>query len=91
VVDDVPVGYVALRLDADTKLGEIYLLAVDPEHQNHGIGTMLTEHAFDEMRRAGMVAAMVDTGFDPGHAPARRTYEKAGFVSIPAARYFKQL
>jgi GNAT superfamily N-acetyltransferase len=90
-VDARPVGFVALRLDPGTRLGEIYLLAVDPDHQRDGIGMHLMEFACDEMRRAGMVAAMVETGFDPGHTPARRTYEKAGFLSVPAARYFKQL
>ena len=49
------------------------------------------EFALDTMKRAGMVVAMVETGFDPGHAPARGAYEKAGFVNIPAARYWKQL
>jgi hypothetical protein len=28
---------------------------------------------------------------DPGHAPARRTYEAAGFRIFPVARYFKKL
>jgi hypothetical protein len=35
-----------------------------------------------------MSVAMVETGGDPGHAPARRTYEKAGFGLFPTARYF---
>jgi hypothetical protein len=34
---------------------------------------------------------MVETGGDPGHAAARRTYEKAGCVLLPIARYFKNL
>jgi hypothetical protein len=34
---------------------------------------------------------MVETGGDPGHAPARRTYEKAGYTLMPIARYFKAL
>jgi hypothetical protein len=38
-----------------------------------------------------MGVAMVETGGDPGHAPARRTYEKAGFSLVPVARYFKAL
>ena len=35
--------------------------------------------------------AVVETGGDPGHAAARRTYEKAGLVLLPIARYFKNL
>jgi hypothetical protein len=34
---------------------------------------------------------MVETGGDPGHAPARHTYEKSGFQLLPVARYFKKL
>ena len=43
------------------------------------------------LREAGMTTAMVDTGGDPGHAPARRTYESAGFRVLPIARYLKKL
>jgi len=34
-----------------------------------------------------MSVAMVATGGDPGHAPARRTYEKLGFRQLPLAHY----
>jgi hypothetical protein len=43
------------------------------------------------MKEAGMSVAMVETGGDPGHAPARHIYEKAGFGLFPVARYFKKL
>lgn len=84
-------GFVALRLDAESKVGEIYLIAVDPAHQKRGIASALTDFAMARMKEAGMTVAMVETGADPGHAPARRTYEKAGFRNLPAARYFKKL
>jgi hypothetical protein len=29
---------------------------------------------------------MVETGGDPGHAPARAVYDKAGFVQLPVVR-----
>jgi GNAT superfamily N-acetyltransferase len=51
----------------------------------------LIEFALDWMRDAGMSIAMVETGGDPGHGPARRAYEKAGFGLWPVARYFKKL
>lgn len=38
-----------------------------------------------------MSVAMVETGGDPGHAPARHTYEKVGFGLFPITRYFKKL
>ena len=88
-----PVGFVAVKLHADSeaKLGEIYMLAVDPDFQGRGIGTALLTVALTWMRNAGMAVAMVETGGDPGHAPARRTYEKLGFGVVPIARYYKKL
>ena len=85
------VGFVAVKLDAESSIGEIYMVAVDPAAQDQGVGTALTHFAVDWMRAAGMALAMVETGGDPGHAPARRTYEKAGFGLLPIARYFKKL
>jgi ribosomal protein S18 acetylase RimI-like enzyme len=84
-------GFVALRFHTADKLGEIYMIAVDPEFQRRGIALALTEFAVARMKEAGMVVAMVETGSDPGHAPARAAYEKAGFGLLPVARYFKQL
>lgn len=91
IEDASTVGFVAVRLHPDSKMGEIYMIAVDPDFQRRGIGTALTDFAFDWMKGAGMSVAMVETGGDPGHSPARRTYEKAGFDLLPIARYFKKL
>ena len=41
------------------------------------------------LRPSGMRVAMIETGGDPGHAPARRVYEKAGYTALPAVRVFK--
>ena len=85
------VGFVAVELHPESSIGEIYMLAVDPDHQGGGIGTALTEFALERIKDAGMAVAMVETGGDPGHAAARRTYEKAGYLRLPIARYFKEL
>ena len=85
------VGFVAVTLYPEAQMGEIYMLAVDPELQQQGIGSALTEYALDWIRKAGMTIAMVETGGDPGHAPARKTYEKVGFSPFPIVRYFKRL
>jgi GNAT superfamily N-acetyltransferase len=91
-VDGETVGFVATGVfDPDLRMGEISMLAVDPDHQTGGIGTALTEFALECLKDAGMKVAMVETGGDPGHAPARRTYERAGFTLLPIARYFKNL
>ncbi|MDZ7962645.1 MAG: GNAT family N-acetyltransferase [Aulosira sp. DedQUE10] len=84
-------GFVAVKLHHDSSMGEIYMVAVDPDYQRQGIGTALMEFALDWMKVAGMSVAMVETGGDPGHAPARCTYEKLGFRLFPVARYFKKL
>lgn len=84
-------GFVAAKLDVETRMGEIYMVAVDPDFQGRGIGSALTQFALDWMKAAGMSVAMVETGDDPGHAPARHTYEKLGFRLLPIARYFKKL
>lgn len=89
-VDDVVVGFVAVKANT-TVLGELHMLAVDPEHQCRGVGKALTEFALARMKEAGFDVAMLETGGDPGHAPARRTYEHSGFELLPIARYFKKL
>jgi hypothetical protein len=39
-----------------------------------------------------MLVAYVGTGGDPGHAAARRAYEKAGYhAAVPAVHYFQEL
>ncbi|NJM73926.1 MAG: GNAT family N-acetyltransferase [Scytonema sp. RU_4_4] len=88
---DSTVGFVAVKLHPQSRMGEIYMIAVDPDYQRQGIGTALIEFALDWMKAAGMSVAMVETGGDPGHAPARCTYEKVGFGLLPIARYFKKL
>jgi ribosomal protein S18 acetylase RimI-like enzyme len=90
-VDAVVAGFVAVRLDHEASIGEIYMLAVDPDHQRGGVGSTLTSFALDRIKDSGMAVALVEAGGDPGHAPARRTYERAGFVLLPVARYFKKL
>ena len=85
-------GFVATDVfDPKRSMGETSILAVDPDYQGGGIGTALTEFALDRLKDAGMKVAMVETGGDPGHAAARRTYEKTGCVLLPIARYFKNL
>jgi ribosomal protein S18 acetylase RimI-like enzyme len=85
------VGFVAVKLHSEDSLGEIYMVAVDPDFQGHGIGSALIEFALAWIKDAGMSVAMVETGGDPGHAAARHTYEKLGFGLFPVARYFKPL
>jgi ribosomal protein S18 acetylase RimI-like enzyme len=85
------VGFIAYSLNVEKKVGEVQLLAVHPAHQNRGLGTQLNTVALDRMRESGMKMAEVGTGGDPSHAPARRSYEKAGYTALPLVRYYKAL
>jgi ribosomal protein S18 acetylase RimI-like enzyme len=90
-IDGEVAGFVSAVADANTHIGEIHMVAVDPDFQNLGLGTRLTDVATDWLRDGGMAVVLVSTGGDIGHAPARRTYEKAGFTPMPAVHYFKAL
>lgn len=90
-VDGAAVGFLAYELKDSNKEGEVMMLAVDPDYQNQGVGTELNCFALERMRESGMEMAKVETGGDPSHAPARRSYEKAGYTALPLVRYFKKL
>ena len=92
VVDGRPVGFVAVALDAFHEgMGLIDIIGVDPDFQRRGISSRLTEFATKHMSSRGMDIAVVETGGDPGHEPARAAYEAAGFTLLPIARYFRRL
>ena len=92
VVDGRPVGFVAVALNAfHEQMGVIEIIGVDPDYQRRGLGSLLTERAIEHLRSCGMDIAVVETGGDSGHAPARAVYEAAGFTQLPIARYFRLL
>jgi GNAT superfamily N-acetyltransferase len=90
-VEGATAGFVALKLHPDDRMGEIYMIAVDPDFQRRGIARRLIDHSVEWFKDAGMSIVMVETGGDPGHAPARRAYEASGFRLLPVSRYFKSL
>lgn len=90
-VDDEVVGFVGATTNDRERIGEVYIIAVDPTHQRSGVATDLMQCAIDHLADAGMTVAMVETGGDPGHAPARQLYDQTGFTLLPVARYFKAL
>jgi ribosomal protein S18 acetylase RimI-like enzyme len=85
------IGFLAYELNKKNESGEVLLLAVHPEYQNQGIGTELNIQALQEMKAAGAKMAVVETGGDAAHAPARKSYEKADYTAFPLVRYFKDL
>jgi ribosomal protein S18 acetylase RimI-like enzyme len=85
-------GFAAVVMrDDDPRTGEIDMIAVDPDYQRRGVATALMAWSVDYLRTAGVVVADIGTGGDAGHAPARRTYEKAGFTALPLVRYYRAL
>ena len=91
LVDGELAGWVCTRIHPEDHMGEVYVLAIDPEHQGKGLGRALLQHSIERARSHGMRMVMVETGDDPGHAPARHLYETSGFERWPVARYFKDI
>jgi len=90
-VDGEVVGFVSYELNDESKIGEVQLIAVHPDYQNCGIDTELNLFALQKLKENGMKLAVVGTGGDDGHAPARRSYEKAGYTGLPLVRYYQDL
>ncbi len=90
-VDGTIAGFIVCSMNDAEKLGEVELLVVHPAYQNQGIGTQLNEFALAQMKARGMTMAVAATGGDPGHAPARKAYEKAGYTGLPLVRYYQAL
>ena len=90
---DRPVGFVAVVAHDESSdepgSGEVEMLAVDPAVQRRGIGRALVDDGVERLREAGVRLVAIGTGGDPGHGPARRTYEAAGFTPLPLVRYHR--
>jgi putative acetyltransferase len=78
-------------VDPERRIGELAILAVEPESQRQGLGLALTDIATEWLRSAGMRVAFIGTGGDAGHAPARALYEQAGYTAYPVVQYYKAL
>ena len=73
------VGFICFNINKTNRTGSIGDNAVDPTCGEKGVGQEMYKAVLDTFRREGCLAAMVTTGSDPAHAPARRAYERAGF------------
>lgn len=67
-----------LRLDAEH--AELKSMRTRPTRTRSGIASALLEHIIAEARRAGVVRLSLETGSAEFFLPARRLYEKFGFV-----------
>lgn len=92
MLEDSIVGFVSIKFDRASGVGELGLNAVHPDHAGQGIGSWMYGEALAEMKRHGARVATVGTGGDPSHAAARRAYTKAGFgPAIPSIYAYKLL
>lgn len=90
-IDERVVGFSAVSYHPEDFLGQVYMIGVDPQIQQQGIGTALMQESLKMIKQKGFALAMVETGGDPGHASARATYEKMGFERCEVARYLKRI
>lgn len=92
-LDEAVVGLVITtrRTEDAAQIGEVDLLAVDPAVQGRGIAGVLLERGLEAIRGYGVDLAVVATGGDAGHAPARAVYERAGFHAFPQVRLYRRL
>ncbi|WP_421657822.1 GNAT family N-acetyltransferase [Leptothermofonsia sp. ETS-13] len=50
---DSTVGFVAMKLHSEDSMGEIYMVAVDPDFQCRGIGSAFDEHCAQPLNLCG--------------------------------------
>jgi ribosomal protein S18 acetylase RimI-like enzyme len=85
------VGVVHYQVDRDTQSGSMGVSAVHPARQGKGIASLMYRHVLDAMRAQGVKYVTADTSADSSHAPARRAYEKVGFLAVPTVHYFMRI
>lgn len=73
-VDGARVGF--LKVDADAARVTLLSIAVDPAHQRRGIGTWLVRRVVDEAGSRPVRLQVLKVN------PARRLYERLGFVEV---------
>ena len=75
-------GCAALKQLAPTD-GELKSMRTTERARGRGVGTALLTHVLDEAVRRGYRSVHLETGTQDYFAPARRLYERAGFVVCP--------
>ena len=92
LVDGEVAGFIYYRVEEEKSMGVVGENAVSKDFKGLGIGAKMYAFILDKMREEGLKYATVHTGLDDGHAPARHSYEKAGFKkNLPSIKYYMEL
>lgn len=76
---DALVGYCWTKIhrDVEPNLGEIYVIAIDPDHHGRGLGKPMTLAGLEWLAEQGLADGMLYVESD--NEPANATYEAIGF------------
>jgi len=86
------IGFVTFKIDSERGFGLMENNGVLPQHAGKGWGKFMYRHVLDYFRKQGLKVAMVETGLDDPHIPARKAYEGVGFDrSAPVVYYWQDL
>ena len=85
-------GFIHYEISENGISGEIGNNAVSGKFRGRGIAQEMYSFVIEQMKCEGVEYVTVVTGLDEAHAPARRSYEKAGFEnSLPSVKYYKKI
>ena len=85
-------AFTSFHIDEKRGIGTLGNNAVRPEAQGRGIGSRQHKAVLELFREKGLVYAVVLTGLDPAHAPARASYEKMGFrPMMETVKYYREV
>lgn len=86
------IGFVTFKIDLEKGFGLIENNGVLPQHAGQGLGKFMYRYVLDYFRKQGLKVAIVETGLDDPHIPARKAYEGVGFdKSAPIVLYWQDL
>ena len=85
-------GFIHYGISENGISGEIGNNAVSSKFRGQGVAQEMYSFVIEQMKREGVEYATVVTGLDEAHAPARRSYEKAGFDrGLQSVKYYKKI
>lgn len=66
--------------------GELFVVYLDPEQRNRGLGTLLLDRVTEQLRQAGATEMWV--GVTPGNQRALPFYEARGFQPVETVKAY---